>query len=69
MLDQSMTEIRPLLLREQRHQILLDLDWVIVLGQTQPARQAMHVRINDHTFVLAEPRAQDHVGRLPGNAR
>jgi hypothetical protein len=69
MMDQQVREQRPLVLRHDLHQVLLDLHRVHrVLGQPQPVADARHVRVDDHAHVLPERVAQHDVGRLAPDA-
>ena len=45
----------PFLARDNAHQILLDLLRIIVGGQFEAARDAMHVSVDDHTVRDLEP--------------
>jgi hypothetical protein len=44
--NQLQRKLDPLLLGDDLHQILLDGDWIGILGQVQPPRHALHVRIH-----------------------
>src|SRR2546425_8870021 len=66
--DDLMREENPLLSRNDLHQVLLDLLWIVVLRQFQSSRDAMDVGVHDQTFGLAEPGAQDDVGGFAGHS-
>ena len=66
--DQPVAEHRPLLLRHQLHQFLLDLLGRGLLRQAEPLRQAGDVRIHDHAAVHVKRVAQHDVGCLAAHA-
>ena len=66
--DQSVREDRPLLARQQLHQILLDLHRLGLAGQPEPLRQPRDVRIDHDALVLAERGAEHDVRGLARDA-
>jgi hypothetical protein len=63
MQDQVVTEHGPILLRDDRHEVVLDLHRVFMLGQAHAARQPADVCIHRDAR-YAEGIAQDDVGRF-----
>ena len=59
----------PLVLRDDLHQVLFDLDRIGFLGQAQPESQPLDVRVHHESVRFAEPGAQDHIGGLSGHTR
>ena len=57
-------EVDPSVLRQNLHQLLLDLLRRVALGQLQAPRNAEDMRVDHHAFCLAEADAQDYVGRF-----
>lgn len=51
----------------QRHQVLLDLDRVLIPRPPQSVRDSTHVRIDDHA-ISAEAYSNNHVRSLPAHA-
>src|SRR5437588_1741733 len=66
--DQAQREIGPLLLWDDRADVLLDLDRVLAVGQFQAIAEPIHVRV-DGEAGHAESDAQDHVCRLAADPR
>ena len=66
--DQPVTEHRPLLLRHQLHQLLLDLLGRRLLRQAEPLRQPGDVRIHHHAAVDVKRVAQHDIGGLAAHA-
>src|SRR5947199_2271554 len=58
-------EARPLLARQEIDQIPLDLLRVLLLGEEEPAGEALDVGVHGDPLVAAEGVPQHHVGRLP----
>src|SRR5579884_1496167 len=67
--DDLVRKICPALARDDAHQVLLDFHGLIVPGELQPPRNAMHVSIDNYALILPEPGAEDHIGRLPSHTR
>ena len=63
-----MTERNPAILRDDLHQVLLDLFRRVLLRELQPVRDAKHVRIDDDAARDAKGGAQDHIGSLARHA-
>src|SRR5690348_15261129 len=55
----------PAILRDDLHQILLDLLRLVVLCELPAARDTMHVRIYDYSHSFVEPTAQNNIRCLP----
>jgi hypothetical protein len=68
-LDEEMSEQRPLLRRKELHQILLDLYRIAVFRECQPLAQSSDVGVDDHSLVAAERVPENDVRRLAANAR
>ena len=68
MKNQRMAQCRPVGLRNQLHQFLLNLFRRFALGQAKPTGHSENMRVNNDAFVLAEYIAQYDVGRLAANA-
>ena len=66
--DQPVAHDRPLLARDQRGQVGLDLDRILLLGQLHAPRQPAHVGVHGDARD-AERMAEDDVGRLAPDAR
>ena len=66
--DQLVGEQNPFVLRNHLHQILLDLFRIVVAGEIQTFRQALHVRIDNDARGDAVSGAENHVGRLTSHA-
>ena len=69
MKDHAMTEIRPIFSGNQAHQVALDLDGVVMLGQSHAQAQASYVRIHGNAGHV-KGIAEDDIRRLaptPGN--
>src|SRR6266508_2507125 len=62
--DQPVREDGPLVDGDQPHQVLLDLDGVVVPGQPQPAGEPPDVGVDHHALVAGEEGAEHHVGGL-----
>ena len=58
----------PSLAGNDLHQILLDFLRIVLRRQLQPARDAMHVGVDDHAFGLPEPCSQHDVRGFAGDA-
>ena len=63
-----MGEGDPALLREQLHQILFDPFRIVVFGEPEALRNALDVRVDDHSGGDAEGRTENDVGRFAGGA-
>src|SRR5690349_3642327 len=55
--DDLVRNENPLLTRDHIHQIFFDFLRVIILGQFQPPRDAMNMRVHDYTVGYFEPAA------------
>jgi len=66
--DEQVTEQAPVLVWEQRHQVLFHLRWIIMPRQAHAACEATHMRVHHHALVHAEGVAEHHVGRLARHA-
>src|SRR5882724_265164 len=66
--DQRVRQRVPQLLVEQAHQVLLDLDGLGVTSEPEALADALHVRVDDHAFGLAEGDAEHDVRRLAPDA-
>ena len=66
--DEPMTEQRPLLLRNERHQLRFNLHGVLLFREAETIGQASDVRVHDDTNVDVERVSQNHVRRLAPNA-
>src|SRR5687767_3112301 len=69
MKDENVCEERPILLREQRHQLLLQLHRISFVAETQPETQTPNVGVDHHSLVLPECVAEDDVGGLAADSR
>src|SRR5688572_30906596 len=67
-IDEEVREIRPFRAVDQRHQIRLDLFRLRVLRQPEPAADAAHVRVDDHTDVAVERITEHDVRGLAADA-
>jgi len=65
--DQQVRENAPVLARHEALQVALDLDRVVLLGETEPLREAPHVRIDDDALGVAEL-GRDDVRCLAGDS-
>src|SRR5260370_26271052 len=63
-----MAEAVPLGLRNQLHQVALDLHGIVLARELEQPTDAMHMRVHHDAFGLLEPDAQDHVRRLAADA-
>jgi hypothetical protein len=69
MVDQQVRPQRPLVLRHDAHEVLLDLHRVDgVVGQVEPVADARHVRVDGDADVLVVRVAEHDVGRLAADA-
>ena len=68
MIDQEVRQESPLVLRNNFHQIALDLVRVLLRSQAQELREARHVRVDDDAW-NAKSVPEDDVGGLAANAR
>ncbi|MBU6210539.1 MAG: hypothetical protein KGR22_11575, partial [Planctomycetes bacterium] len=59
-----MAQEAPVLLRDERHQVALDLHGIIVPGQPEALGEPPDVRVDDHALVDREAVAEHHVGGL-----
>src|SRR6267154_1361137 len=66
--DELVGEENPFLARDDAHQVLLDLLWIGVRGEFEAARDAVHMSIDDYALSYFEPRAQNYVCGLAGDA-
>src|SRR5688572_28570325 len=64
-----MRELRPLLARNDLHQVLLDLDRIRLAGETEAERHARDMGVDDDALAPAERVAKDHVRRFAADAR
>jgi hypothetical protein len=53
-INEEMREVRPLLPRDELHQIGLDLDRILVARKAEALRKAAHMRIDDDPLWLAQ---------------
>src|SRR6185503_6884446 len=67
-LDQCMREPRPVIPWHDRHQLLLDLHRIVLLGQLEQPGESLDMGVDHHPFIFPEPCAEDDVGGLPANA-
>src|SRR5258708_24391074 len=67
-MDNLVRVVDPFLLWNHLHQVLLNVFRIGTLGQLQPARDAMDLRIYDHANCLLEPWTQDDLRRLTCDA-
>src|SRR5690242_7953410 len=63
-IDECVRERQPVVLREERHHILLDLDRILALAQAEAAREPADVRVHDDTLHDAVGVAHHDVGGL-----
>jgi len=63
-----MAEVDPALLRQNRHQVALDLDRILLAGQTEALGDPGHVGIHHHPRGDAEHGPEHHVGGLAADA-
>ena len=68
MMDELMREGNPAVLRNDLHELLLDLLRCVAFGNAEAAGDAKDVGVDDHAFSLAEADAENHVGRLSRGA-
>jgi hypothetical protein len=61
-------EVDPFVLREDAHEVLLDLDRLVVLREFEAAGDAVHVGVYNDADGFAEPGAEDDIGGLAGGA-
>src|SRR5688500_2753153 len=66
--DEEVAEHRPALPREQRHQVLLDLDRVLVRREREARGEPLHVGVDHDALVDPERVAEDHVRGLAAHA-
>lgn len=67
--DEKMGQHGPLLPRERRDEILLDLFGRLFFRETHEPGKTLDMGINDHTFVDAKRVAQHDIRSLPSDAR
>ena len=67
-MDDLVRELNPFILRQNLCEVLLDLDWICVLGQVQSRCDSLDVRIDDDTRSDAEARTEHDVGSLTGGS-
>jgi len=61
-------ELLPLVFGDDGHQILLDFRRRLLLGDTQPTREALDVGVDDDTLDDVVAVLEDDVGGLPADA-
>ena len=66
--DQLMREGDPTVLRNELHQVMLDLLRLVVDRKLKPAREAQDMRVDDHADGDLIPAPAHDVGRLAGDA-
>ena len=64
-----MREPRPVISWHDAHQLLLDFHRIVLASQFEEPGETLDVRIHHDSFILLEPRAEDHVRRLAPHAR
>ena len=69
MLDDLMGEKDPPVLRDDLHQVLLDVHGIVVPGEVETPRYTMDVSIDHHTRRNAVSRSEDYVSRFACGAR
>lgn len=70
-MDYLVREKDPVVVGDDFHQVLLDSRRIVVLGQFEPARNAMNVGVDDDAISDSEPGAEYDIGclsRSAGNA-
>ena len=67
-MDELVTERNPAVLRDDPHEVLLNLWSRIGFGEREPVGDAQDVGVHDYAFGLAEANAEDDVGGLAGGA-
>lgn len=65
--DEHVAQHRPVLRREQDHQILFDLGRIAVFGKSKAIGQPDHMRVDNDAGVDAMCIPQDHVRSFAGN--
>ena len=68
-MNQQVSQLDPLVPREQLHQILFDLVRTLFFRKIEPACEPQHVSVDDHAFCLSECNTQHNVCGFPGDAR
>ena len=66
--DEHVTEVDPMLFRDEILQIELDLFGIILLRETNPLRKPTHMSINDDTGWNSERTSENAIRRLSSDA-
>ena len=64
-----MREMEPKIFLDQRHQIILDLDRILLLRQFQSVRETDHMCIHDNAFDLSKCRTKYDIRCLAADPR
>ena len=64
--DQQVREAPPVLARNEPHQVAFDLDRILLARESEPLREAAHVRVDDDPLRVAELRRDDVRGLARG---
>src|SRR4051812_36166121 len=68
MKNENVRDGRPVILRKKRHQLALDLNWILLTREAEPDAEAPDVRIDNYAFVPMKCVSEYHVGRLAPDA-
>ena len=66
--DEKMREKGPFLLREETHQLLFYLHWILLRGQPQAPGQPSNVGVDRDSFIRIKGVSQDDIGRLAADS-
>lgn len=66
--DDLVGKENPLFAWDDSHQVLFDFLRIILRGEFEAARDAVYVSVDDYSFGDLEPRTQDNVRSLAGDA-
>jgi len=67
--DQPVAPVRPVLTRDELHQILFDFFRIGLAREPQPMRKSDYMSINDNSFILSKGVAENNVRRFSANPR
>src|SRR5687768_9063168 len=65
--DENVRDVRPILTRKERHQLLLDFDRVLLRSQAKSHAEPSHMGIDDDSFTSSECVSENYVGGLPSD--
>src|SRR2546429_9935590 len=68
MVDHPMSQIQPLLPRDQKHQFPFDVECILLLCPAKALCKPLNVRIHNKAFDYPKSIAQNDVGRFPSHS-